>query len=402
MSKRPSLRLLTAFALVASLGAGCAKLPLSAGMPAQLGEDGFDALSSPINLQASDVAKRWASDAVQVGVMINRSPKGVQDQATYVFASRRNTSRMLIVIASAAGLQAQELAVNEEGAKGLQAALPLTKELGAPLNSKKLFKQAEFAGLQNAEDVVVMSVKGENGKAQPVALVTDQGGQNYIVLNAVDGTALTAPAKMGARRVQMHILIIGGVVLAVAVGAAVWWAVKKWRDHGKPTPAPSTGPSAAPTPIPSATPVPTPVPSSKPASKVSEILAGPFGAQFDRLDANHDGRLTFDEYLAPAKDDATKRVKTAEYKEFLDLSHRSAVTRVEFLQGKERSVASLCQMSFSMLDSDQNSGLDRNETSTAVPADEFGAADTNRDGKLSLAEYLVPFAKKEASFAQYY
>jgi hypothetical protein len=397
MSKRSSLRLLASAALVASLGAGCAKLPM-ASMPSQLSEDGFDAMSSPINMEATTVAKRWAKDAVQVGVMINRSPRGVQDQATYMFASKRNTSRMLIVIASNGSLQAQELAVNEQGAKGLANALPLTKELGAPLNSKKLFKKAEFAGLQNAEDVVVMNIKGDNGQTVPVALVTDQGGQNYVVLNALDGSALTAPAKMGARRVQMHILIIGGVVLAVAVGAAVWWAVKKWRDHGKPSPAPS----AVPTPIPTATPVPTPVPTSKPSTKVGEILAGPFGAQFDRLDADKDGRLTFDEYLAPAKDDATKRVKTTEYKEFLDLSHRNAVSRVEFLQGKERSIASLCQMSFSMLDSDQNSGLDRNETSTAVPADEFRDADTNNDGKLSMAEYMVPFAKKEASFAQYY
>jgi hypothetical protein len=148
--------------------------------------------------------------------------------------------------------------------------------------------------------------------------------------------------------------------------------------------------------------VPTPVPTSKPSSKVSEVLAGPFGAQFDRLDASRDGKLTFDEYLAPAKDDATQRVKTAEYKEFLDTAHRGAISRVEFLQGKERSIASLCQMSFSMLDSDQNSGLDRNETSTAVAAEEFRSGDTNGDGKLSLAEYMVPFAKKEASFAQYY
>lgn len=399
MAIRSSLRLLTAAALVASFGTGCAQTPFSA-MPQALSENGFDALSSPVNTEATALARTWAKDAIQTGVMINRSPKGVQDTATYVFASKRIKSKMLIVIASGAGLQAQELAVNDQAAKGLASAMPLTKELGAPLNSKKLFKKAEYAGLANAEDVVVMTVKGEDGKAMPVAIVTDRDGKNYVVLNALDGAALSAPTKLGARKVQVHILIIGGVVLAVAVGAAVWWAVKKWREKDHPTPQPSS--SAQPTPVPSATPLPTPVPTSKPSTKIAEILAGPFGAQFDRLDANRDGKLTFDEYLLPAKDDATKRVKTNEYKEFLDTAHRGTVSRVEFLNGKERSVASLGQMSFSMLDADQNSGLDRTEAGTAVSAEAFRDADSNGDGKLSYAEYLTPFAKSEASFAQYY
>jgi hypothetical protein len=402
MSIRTGLRLLTAATLVATFGAGCAKAPF-ASMPAVVSEDGFDALSSPVNAEATAVARNWAKDAFQAGVMINRSPKGVQDTATYVFASKKNKTRMLIVIAANGTLQAQELAVNEQTAKGLAAAMPLTKQLGAPLNSKKLFKQAEAAGLENAEDVVVMTVKGEGGSAMPVAIVTDKSGQNYITLNALNGQALSAPAKLGARKVQVHILVIGGVVLAVAVGAAVWWAVKKWREKGSnnhPTPQPSS--SAVPTPVPTATPLPTPVPTSKPSTKVYEILEGPFGAQFDRLDASKDGKLTFDEYLAPAKDDATKRVKTSEYKEFIDTAHRGAVSRVEFLQGKERSIGSLAQMSFSMLDSDQNSGLDRAESGSVVNAEAFRSADTNGDGKLSLAEYLVPFAKNEATFAQYY
>ena len=399
MAIRSSLRLLAATALVASFATGCAKVPFAT-MPAVQAEDGFDALSSPVNAEATATARAWAKDAFQVGVMINRSPKGVQDTATYVFASKRNKTKMLIVIASKAGMQAQELAVNDQAAKGLANAMPLTKELGAPLNSKKLFKKAEYAGLANAEDVVVMTVKGENGRALPVAIVTDKDGKNYITLNALDGSALSAPAKLGARKVQVHILVIGGVVLAVAVGAAVWWAVKKWREKDQPKPQPT--PSAVPTPVPTATPIPTPVPTSKPSTQIGEILAGPFGAQFDRLDANRDGKLTFDEYLAPAKDDATKRVKTTEYKEFLDTAHRGAISRAEFLNGKERSVASLGQMSFSMLDSDSNAGLDRSESAGSVSDADFRDADTNRDGKLSFAEYLAPFAKKEASFAQYY
>ena len=48
-----------------------------------------------------------------------------------------------------------------------------------------------------------------------------------------------------------------------------------------------------------------------------------------------------------------------------------------------------------MLDSDQNSGLDRNETSTAVPADEFRSADTNGDGHIDL---FVPQSGKAKFF----
>jgi hypothetical protein len=329
--------------------------------------------------------------------MVNRSPKGVQDSATYVFASRAAKTRMLLVIASSAGLQAQEIAANDRQAEGLANALPLTEKQGELLSSKKIFKLAEAAGLKGAEDVVVMNTRVKD-KAVPLAIVTDDAGQSYMVMNAVTGEPMSPVQKLGARTVQMHILIIGGVVLAVAVGAAVWWAVKKWRDHGKPQPQPSDHPN----PIPTATPVPTPVPTSKPSGSIQQILAGPFGAQFDRLDIDHDGKLTQTEYVRAAQDDATKRLKTNEYAEFLDANHDQQVTKSEFLAGMERSIAALEQMSFSMLDGDQNGGLDAREVQATVKGDEFGAADTNHDGKLSLSEYMVPFARQQASFAQYY
>ena len=234
-----------------------------------------------------------------------------------------------------------------------------------------------------------------NGTVIPVAIVSDAAAQKYIVMNAANGDPMTPVSQMGGKRVQVHILVIGAVVLTVAVGAAVFWAVKKWREKGdKPTPKPSSqpssGPTPNPTPIPSATPVPTPVPTSAPASPIKEILAPAFSEMFERLDGDHDGKLTQAEYLKPAQDDATKRVKTKEYAEFLDRAHN------------ERSVSHMCGISFSMLDQNQDRGLDRGEVGKALKDDEFAAADTNRDAKLSNGEYLVAFARKEAIYAGYY
>ncbi|MFP5502085.1 MAG: EF-hand domain-containing protein [Candidatus Sericytochromatia bacterium] len=388
------LRAALAAALTASLAAGCAQAPVLTGAMPQAIEDGMEVLAKPVNQQAVALAKTWQRDARQVGVMINRSPKGVQDAATFVFASPRAKTRMLIVIASQGGLVAQELAVNDRTAEGLATASPITQAHGKLVSSKKIFKKAEYAGLKDAEDMVVINAPIE-GKTTPVAIVTDGAGDHYIVMNAVTGEPISTVAKVSGRSVQVHVLIIGGVVLAVAVGAAVWWAVKRWRKGGdKPNPHPS--------PIPTASPLPTPVPSSKPATPVGQVLAGPFGDMFDRLDSDRDGALTITEYLRPAKDATTQRVKTNEWREFIDARHQSKVSKREFLAGIERSVANLCGLSFSMLDSDQNGGLDPAETASAVPASEFRQADTNGDGQLSQVEYMVPFAKKEAMFAPHY
>lgn len=399
MRFRTPLRAALTAAVIASLAAGCAQAPVLTGaLPVSAIEDGMEVLAKPVNQQAVALARTWQRDARQVGVMINRSPKGVQDVATFVFASPRAKTRMLIVIASKGGLVAQELAVNDRTAEGLATASPITQAHGKLVSSKKIFKKAEYAGLKDAEDMVVVNAPIE-GKTTPVAIVTDGAGDHYLVMNAVTGEPLSSVAKVSGRSVQVHVLIIGGVVLAVAVGAAVWWAVKRWRKGGdKPDPRPSGQPS----PIPTASPLPTPVPSSKPATPVGAILAGPFGDMFDRLDTDRDGALTITEYLRPAKDATTERVKTNEWREFIDARHQSKVSKREFLAGIERSVANLCGMSFSMLDSDQNGGLDPAETASAVPTSEFRQADTNGDGKLSQAEYMVPFAKKEAMFAPHY
>lgn len=400
----PAHRLLTAACLTFALGAaGCAKAPFTgAPVPMEADEDGFDALAKPINMEAVALAKSWSRDADQVGVMINRSPKGVQDTATFVFASKAKRERMLLVIAAKGGVTAQEIAINDRTAQGLANAAPLTKKQGELLNSKKLFKMAEAAGLKQAEDVVVMNTRTSGG-VTPVAIVSDASATHYIVMNGATGDPMTPVSVMGGKRLQVHILVIGAVVLTVAVGAAVFWAVKKWREKGdKPTPKPSSQPSSAPTPIPSATPVPTPVPTSAPATPIREIIAPAFTEQFERLDGDKDGKLTQAEYLKPAQDDATKRVKTKEYAEFLDRGHNGAVTKNDFLAGMERSIAHMCGISFSMLDQNQDRGLDRGEVGKALKDDEFGAADTNRDAKLSNAEYLVAFAKKEAIYANYY
>lgn len=405
MTFGPAHRLLTAACLTFALGAaGCAKAPFTgAPMPIEADEDGFDALAKPINMEAVALAKTWSRDADQVGVMINRSPRGVQDTATFVFASRAKGERMLLVIAAKGGVTAQEIAINDRTAQGLANAAPLTKQQGELLNSKKLFKMAEAAGLKNAEDVVVLNTRTSGG-VTPVAIVSDASATKYIVMNGATGDPLTPVSTMGGKRLQVHILVIGAVVLTVAVGAAVFWAVKKWRekDHDKPTPKPSGQPSSQPTPIPSATPVPTPVPTSQPATPIREVLAPAFGEMFDRLDGDKDGRLTLNEYLKPAADDATKRVKTKEFQEFIDRGHSGVVTRNDFLAGIERSVAHMCGISFSMLDQNQDRGLDRGEVGKALKDDEFQAADTNGDAKLTNNEYLVAFAKKEAIYAGYY
>ncbi len=409
MTFGPAHRLLTAACLTFALGAaGCAKAPFTgAPMPIEADEDGFDALSKPVNMEAVSVAKTWSRDADQVGVMINRSPKGVQDTATFVFASKSKRERMLLVIAAKGGVTAQEIAINDRTAQGLANAAPLTRQQGALLNSKKLFKMAEAAGLKNAEDVVVLNTRTSGG-VTPVAIVSDASATKYIVMNGATGDPMTPVSTMGGKRLQVHILVIGAVVLTVAVGAAVFWAVKKWRerDHNKPTPKPtshpSSEPSSHPTPIPSATPVPTPVPTSQPATPIREIIAPAFGEQFDRLDGDKDGKLTMAEYLKPAADDATKRVKTKEYQEFIDRGHNGAVSKNDFLSGIERSVAHMCGISFSMLDQNQDKGLDRGEVGKALKDDEFQAADTNRDTKLGNGEYLVAFAKKETIYAGYY
>lgn len=401
---KSSLRLLLAAALVTSFSAGCAKTPFGP-MAGPVGLEEMDALSSPVNNEAVSLARTWKKDATQVGVMINRSAKGVQDKATYVFASKQSRMRMLIVIATAQGLQAQEIALNERTAEALASSMPITEKQGELLNSKKLFKKAEFAGLKGAEDLVITQVR-EEGKTTPVAIVTDASGQNYMVMNALTGEPMTGVSKLGARKVQVHILVIGAAVVAVAVGAAVWWAVKKWRekDHNKPTPTPQpTGqPTSQPTPIPTATPVPTPVPTSKPSGKVADLIAGPWGDMFGRLDSDQDGMLTITEFLKPAKDETTQRVKDTEWREFIDVRHTGKVDRNAFLMGVERSLNNLCDMSFSMLDSNQNAGLDASEAANAVKQADFAEADTNRDGSLSRAEYIVPFVKKEALFAPHY
>lgn len=405
MTFGPAHRLLTAAALALTLGvAGCAQAPVPGMAGVGIEEDGFSALSKPVNMEAVGVARGWSKDADQVGVMINRSPKGVQDTATFVFASKAKKGRMLIVIATKGGLTAQEVAMSDRTAQGLANAAPLTKQQGELMNSKKLFKMAEDAGLKNAEDVVVMNTRGSAG-TMPIAIVTDASSTHYMVMNANSGDPITPVSVMGGKRLQVHILVIGAVVLTVAVGAAVYWAVKKWREKpdNKPTPAPTNAPTTAPTAIPTAPPVPTPVPTSAPASPIREVLAGAFGEQFDRLDADNNGKLTMGEYLKPAQDDATKRVKTKEFQEFIDRSHAAnGVSKAEFLSGIERSVTNMCGISFSMLDGNQDRGLDRAEVGKALKDDEFQAADTNNDTKLSNNEYLFAFAKKEAVYATYY
>lgn len=405
MTFGPAHRLLTAAALALTLGvAGCATAPIPGTAGAfDLDEDGFAALSKPVNMDAQVLARTWAKDADQVGVMINRSPKGVQDTATFVFAAKSKKQRMLIVIASKGGLSAQEVAMSDRTAQGLANAAPLTKQQGSLLNSKQLFKMAEETGLKNAEDVVVMNTRGSSG-VMPIAIVTDATATHYVVMNATSGDPLTPVSVMGGKRLQVHILVIGAVVLTVAVGAAVYWAVKKWREKpdAKPTPTPSGQPTSAPTPIPTASPVPTPVPTSAPASPIREVIAGAFTEQFARLDADNDGKLTMAEYLKPATDDATKRVKTKEYQEFIDRSHGNSVSKADFLSGIERSVTHMCGISFSMLDANQDRGLDRGEVGKGLKDDEFQTADTNNDTKLSNGEYLFAFAKKEAVYASYY
>ena len=114
MTFGPAHRLMTAASLALALGlTGCAQSPFAgAPLPMEAEEDGFDALAKPVNMEAVALAKSWARDADQVGVMINRSPKGVQDTATFVFASKGKRERMLLVIAAKGGVTAQEIALS--------------------------------------------------------------------------------------------------------------------------------------------------------------------------------------------------------------------------------------------------------------------------------------------------
>jgi hypothetical protein len=239
-----------------------------------------------------------------------------------------------------------------------------------------------------------MNARSEKG-VMPIALVLDGEGKRYMALNAVTGEPLTGVQTSGVRHVQFHLLIIAAVVV---VGAAVAFGVYEWRKHHDPKPQPSGN---VPTPPPPSV-APSTVPTSHPATDIGRILAGPFGDMFDRLDADKDGSLTLAEYLRPAPDGTTVKVKTDEFQQFIDPRNSGKATRAQFLAGIEKSVQNKASMSFSMLDQNQDSGLDGQELSGELQPHEISSADTNHDGKLSQAEYSVPFAQHEGVFAAYY
>jgi hypothetical protein len=394
MQLRHSFRVVTAAALIASLGlVGCGRANLVA--PTAMEDASFDALSKPVNVPATAAAKAWQADATQVATMCNRSPRGVQDQATYVFSSNRDKDHLLLVIASNGGLQSRLINMSDRAADGLRGLLPLTQKQVQLLNSKNIFKQAEHLGLTGAQDAIIMNGRSDQG-VMPIALVLDGEGKRYMAINAVTGEPLTGVQTAGVRHVQFHLLIIAAVVV---VGAAVAFGVYEWRKHHDPKPQPSGN---VPTPPPAPSAAPTTVPTSHPATDIGRILAGPFGDMFDRLDADKDGSLTLAEYLRPAPDGTTIKVKTDEFQQFIDPRKAGKVTRAQFLAGIEKSVQNKAAMSFSMLDQNQDSGLDAQELSGDLQPHEISDADTNHDGKLSQAEYSVPFATHEGVFAAYY
>ena len=75
MAFRSGLRLLTVATLMATLGAGCARLPLAAST-ASVSDEGFDALSSPINQDALEVARRWFAENARPGWLLERVEDG--------------------------------------------------------------------------------------------------------------------------------------------------------------------------------------------------------------------------------------------------------------------------------------------------------------------------------------
>lgn len=252
MSKKPALRLLTIAAVVTALATGCARTPLSAGMPMVRG--GASAvMAAPVSADALSAARKWNADAVQVGVSIVRADEG-DDVATYVFAVPGKTDAMLLAVKADAGYKTIEVPMNGKQVDGVARMMPLSN-LGIALrDSKDLFKDAEAAGLSAPRDLMVLGAKDHSANV-PVAVVMN--ADSYVLIDAATGKALSAISRLGSNRtVQMHDLALLVVVVG-AVGTGLVWAAKKLiAKYWHPKPKPSATPSAAPTSEPSATPSP--------------------------------------------------------------------------------------------------------------------------------------------------
>jgi hypothetical protein len=258
MSHKPTLRLLTIAALVAAMATGCARAPLSVGAP-MTRQGAAAVMAAPVSTDALSVARKWQTEAVQVGVSIVHADEG-DDVATYVFAAPGKNDAMLLVVNTSAGYKSQEVPMSAKAAEGVAKMMPLSSVTAPLLDSKDLFKKAEAAGLTAPKDLVVLGAK-EHSAAMPVAVV--MSSEAYVLVDAASGKALSAVSRFSSeRRVQMHDLALLVVVVG-AVGTGVVWAAKKliakfWHPKPKPsatpTPAPTTEPSAKPSPVLSAPP----------------------------------------------------------------------------------------------------------------------------------------------------
>lgn len=258
MTHQPAMRALTIAALVAALATGCARAPLGTQAAPLKRTSTIGAMAAPVSGDALSVARKWQANAVQVGVSIIRMDE-TDDIATYLYTAPGKTDAMLIVAATQQGLKAQEVPLTGQAADGIAKMAPLSGLEVKLLDSKDLFKKAQAAGLVAPQDLVVLHAK-DHAQNVPVALVTGEGGQSFLMLDASTGKALSAVSRGGDRRVQAHQIALA-VVIVGAVGTAVIWGAKKliqkfWKPKTKPSPTPTPAPTAAPSDAPAETPAP--------------------------------------------------------------------------------------------------------------------------------------------------
>ncbi|HEY9722244.1 MAG TPA: hypothetical protein V6D47_09530 [Oscillatoriaceae cyanobacterium] len=237
---------LLAASLVVSLTAGCgmSAVPLTANSAF----GAFNAMAKPVSDQATTIAAKWEPDAAEMAVSISRATDGGDDVPSYLFTSKHKPQSMLVVASTSNGLQSQEMPLSGSAANGFASMLPITDPQGVLLDSKVLFSDAVKGGMLNPADLVVLH-SNQSGQDFVMAVVTDAGSKNCLVLDATTGDAMGPVQPLGARQVQMFGWLENVVQVVERTGLEAIQDVKNFLNrlfHHTPKPAPSPAPSAAP------------------------------------------------------------------------------------------------------------------------------------------------------------
>lgn len=240
----PKFRALLAATLLVSLTAGCG---VSQGpMIASAAYGHFNAMAKPVSDEATAIATKWEPDAVEMAVSISRATTGGDDVPSYLFTSKHKPQSMLVVASTSSGLQSQEMPLSGSASQGFASMLPITDPQGVLLDSKVLFSDAVRSGMLNPSDMVVLH-SNQSGQDMTMAVVTDQGSKNCLVLDAQSGEAMGPVQPLGARQVQSLAFLHNIVQVIERTGLEAIADIKSFLyrlfHHGAaPTPAPSATP----------------------------------------------------------------------------------------------------------------------------------------------------------------